>query len=326
MTRGARAVYVGGGVAVGLLVVFLLGPRAHLDDRWIEPSLPADLDAYLASSESQVPDLRPGDARSIAWVDPSAPAVTPISVVYLHGFSADRHEVEPLVSDLARGLGANVYFSRLRGHGRDGDAMGEVDAEAWLDDTAEAVAIGGYIGERVVLIGTSTGGTLALWAASRQEAAGRVAALVLISPNLGIQDPAAPVLLWPWGGLIARLVVGPERCFEPKSPAQERHWTTCYPTRAVLPMMALVDHVRSLPDGSLEPPTLVFYSRGDEVVSPEATEEQLPRLVAGRLEMHVVTGSTDPEEHVIAGEIMSPETTDALFDEILDFLEPLRTP
>lgn len=301
-------------------LVFALGPRARFEGGWVEPRLGEDVDAYLAAEESPVRDLRPGAAKAVVWLDPAQREPTPLSVVYLHGFSADRHEVEPLVSDLAEALGANVYFARLRGHGRDAAAMGEATAEDWLDDAAEAIALGSRIGERVVLMGTSTGGTLATWAAARPETEGRVHALVLVSPNFGVQDPAAPVLLWPWGGHIARLVVGPERCFESKDERQERHWTTCYPTRALLPMMALVARVRSLEAGALHVPTLVVYSRGDRVVDPGMTERVVERLSGGRATLHVLEGSGDPEEHVIAGEIMSPETTDAVQRRIADFL------
>lgn len=302
---------------------FALGPRVQFEDRWIEPTLSVDIDSHLERSEAGVPNLRPGDQKSVVWLEPGAPAVTPLALVYLHGFSADRHEVEPLVSELARDIGANVFFARLNGHGRDGVAMGEATVEAWLDDTAEAVAIGGYIGERVILMGTSTGGTLAVWAAAREEARDRIAALVLVSPNLGLQDPAAPVLLWPWGGTIARLIVGSERCFEPVNAGHARHWTTCYPTRAVLPMAALVDHVRSLGPGMVEVPTLVVYSLDDAVVDPSETEHVMEKLSAQPASMYVVEGAGDPERHVIAGDIMSPETTEDVRRRILDFLAPV---
>ena len=39
------------------------------------------------------------------------------------------------------------------------------------------------LGETVVLIGTSTGGTLAMWAATREEAQDRLGAVVMLSPN-----------------------------------------------------------------------------------------------------------------------------------------------
>lgn len=325
MSPAGRRRGLAAGAAVALIaVLFVLGPRVRVEERWIEPALPdglVALDAHLERSEAAVTGVRPGDRKGIAWSDPETPGVTPLSLVYLHGFSADRHEVEPLVSELAGGLAANVYFARLRGHGRDRAAMGEATVEAWLDDAAEAVALGARIGERIVLVGTSTGGTLATWAATRAEARERIAALVLISPNFGVQDPAAPVLLWPWGGWIARAIVGPERCFEPKNDRQERHWTTCYPTEALLPMMALVSHVRSLEPGAVRVPSLVVYALGDQVVDPAATERAMERLSGGTADLHVLEGSGDPEQHVIAGEIMSPETTDAVRRAVLVFLE-----
>jgi alpha-beta hydrolase superfamily lysophospholipase len=308
------------GVPLAFLGAFALGPRVHLEDRWVEPALPVDLDAYLAADERGVRALREGDAKGIVWSDPEMPSVTPLSIVYLHGFSADRHEVEPLVSELANDLGANVFFTRLAGHGQDGAAMGEATAEEWLDDTAEAIAIGGRIGERVVLMGTSTGGTLALWAAARPEAKERIAGLVLISPNVGVQDPAAPILLWPWGGLIGRMVVGPERCFEPHSPEEARHWTTCYPPSALVQMMAVVRRARTLDDASIDAPTLVIYSKGDEVVDPEQTEAVIPRVTASPPTMYVVEGAEDRAQHVIAGAIMSPGATERVRARIRDFL------
>ncbi|HSH74867.1 MAG TPA: alpha/beta fold hydrolase [Longimicrobiales bacterium] len=320
-TAGRRRLAVGFvAVPLGLFLAVALGPRARFEGTWVEPRLEPDLDAYLAAQEGSVPRLRPGEAKSIAWADSEAREPTPVSVVYLHGFSADRHEVEPLVSDLARDLHANAYYARLRGHGRDGSAMGEVSVPAWLEDVAEAVAIGGRIGERIVLVGTSTGGTLALWAAARPEAADRVAALVLISPNLGLRDPSARVLTWPWGGALARAIVGAERCFDPATPEQARHWTVCYPTRALLPMMALVEHVRSMDLRGVRAPALLIYSRADAVVDPQESERVLSGLGASGASTFLVEGSGDPASHVLAGSIMSPGTTEAVRRRILDFL------
>jgi esterase/lipase len=304
-------------VVVGLLVG--LGPRPRVEGRWVEPSMPADVDRWLADQEAGVPGLEPGEAGTVAWADPATRARTPVSLVYLHGFSADRHEVDPLVGNLARELGANVYFMRLTGHAQDGEALARATADDWLADAAEAVAVGSRIGDRVVLVGTSTGGTLAIWAAAQPRAAGRVHALVLISPNLGLRDRRAEMLLWPWGGLLARAIEGPERCFEPVDEAQAMHWTICYPTRALLAMMAVVDHVRSLPPPTVRVPALVFYSERDQIVDPGATR----RWLAARGPVTIsseVGDSGDPAHHILAGEIMSPGTTDRVHGEISAFL------
>ncbi|MGE0160468.1 MAG: alpha/beta hydrolase [Gemmatimonadales bacterium] len=318
---GARrlALVVAAGVLGGLLVG--LGPRPRVEGRWVEPAVPAEPDAWLSGRESGVSDLEPDEAKAIVWADSATRGRTPVALAYLHGFSADRHEVEPLVADVARDLGANVYYARLTGHALDGEALAQATADDWLADAAEAVAVAASIGERLVLIGTSTGGSLALWAATRPEAAGRVAALVLVSPNLGLRDRRAEMLLWPWGGLLARLIEGPERCFTPRTEAEARHWTTCYPTRALLPMMALVDLARALEPTDLRVPTLVLYSERDEIVDPAATVRFFAQVDGAAVRTRVVNDSGDPAHHVLAGDIMSPATTARVRDEILRFLD-----
>ena len=303
-----------------LLLVVLLGPRASLTERWIEPDLGGDVEGYLALNEATVPGLRPGDEKSIVWANPDTYQRTPISVVYLHGFSADRHEVDPLPKLVAEALGANIYYARLAGHGRDGSAMGEATAEAWLDDAAEAMAVGRAIGDRVVLVGTSTGGTLAVWTASRPEARDEVAALVVLSPNFGPRAAAAQVLLWPWGGLIARAVVGPERCFEPANEVQARHWTTCYPTRVLLPMMALVERARTLDFSEVTAPLLMMYSDEDLVVDSDVTVATFGHFGSVPKTLLSVDASPGAAFHVLAGDILSPETTDTVADVVITFL------
>ena len=301
-------------------LVFLLGPRTHFKECWHDPEVGSDVDAYLESLESSVSDLRPGEEKAVVWADPETRARTPIALVYLHGYSADRHEVDPLVSRIAELLGANVFYTRLTGHGRDGAAMAEATVGAWMDDVAEAVAVGAVLGDRVVLVGTSTGGTLAVWAAARPEAAGRVAALVVISPNFHPRDRSSRVLLWPWGAQVAALFVGRQRCFEPENAEQALHWTVCYPTSALLPMMALVEHVRTMPLDGVTMPILVAYSREDTVVDPEETRLAFGRLGSSRKQLLEISGSGDPADHVIAGDIMSPATTDEIARSILEFL------
>ena len=189
-----------------LVALWALGPRPSFVERWDEPDLPEDLDGWLADRETGVPALRDGDERGIVWFDPDARTRTDLGIVYLHGFSADRHEVEPIISELGAEMQANVFFARLAGHGRDGPAMAEATVEAWFSDAAEAVAVASRIGRRIVLIGTSTGGTLATWTAARPEVRDRLAALILVSPNFQPKDRNSRIFLQPWGEKIASLV------------------------------------------------------------------------------------------------------------------------
>lgn len=312
------------GAAAALVAVVLLGPRVRVDDDVRPVEVPQDVDAWLRASEDSVRDLRPGDQKEVVWAHADRRA-TEVSVVYLHGFSADRHELDPVPGLIARALDANLYYTRLAGHGRDGSAMGGVTVHDWLEDTEEALAVGRRIGGRVLLIGTSTGGALATWAAAQERWRPGLLAVVLVSPNFGVRDGRADMLLWPWGGLLARIVAGPERCFEPANAEHRRHWTTCYPTRALLSMMALVDHVRSLDLTLIVTPTLVLYSPDDAVVDPGATERMFAGFASPTKRIEQVEGSAAGEHHVLAGDILSAAFNDTVVADVLEFLRTLRT-
>jgi len=319
-----RAVRVGaaGAAVAGLLVA--LGPRVEMElvvpPAELPPGSPAELADSLTARESALGDVTPGAEKHVVFARLDAPARTPLAVVYLHGFSATRQEVSPLPELLADSLGANLFLTRLTGHGRGSEAMAESTLNDWLRDVEEALAVGGRLGERIVLMGTSTGATLALWAAAEPRWRSRLAGVLLMSPNLGLPDPRARILLWPWGGVLARLVEGPERSFEPRNALQERYWTTRYPTEALLPMMAAVRMIEQTPLGAVEAPILVAYDPDDTVVDPGETERRFPDLGSQWKRLQPVTVPEGADAHVIAGDILNPALTLPLLTEMLDFL------
>ena len=306
-----------------LVVVFLLGPRASVEVAKRPVTLPADLDAYLAESEARFEDLRPGVEKKIIWADPALKQRTPLAVVYLHGFSATRRETEPLSDTVAARLGANLFYTRLAGHGRSVDAMGQASANDWLYDGYEALAIGRRLGEQVVVIGTSTGATLATWLATQPDATDSLLALVMISPNYGPKEPDSRKLLWPWGKTLAHLLVGPYFEWEPRNEDQARYWNTRYPTDALVTMMSLVDLVDEADLGAIRTPLLVVYSPNDQVVDPERIVATYPEIGAAYKRLVPLETVGDSTNHVLAGAILSPEETEPVAALILDFLAPL---
>lgn len=313
------------GILLVLAVVFAAGPRATLDLRSTPVKLPADLDGWLAQSEARFPDVRRDAGKRIVWANRSTKARTRYSVVYVHGFSATRMETAPLAETVAKALGANLYYTRLAGHGRSEDAMGEATLGAWLGDTREAYAIGQRLGERVVMIGTSTGGGLATLFAAGEEVAD-LHALVLISPNFGVRQWNAPIILWPWGEQIATLIVGDYRTWQASNPQQAQHWTMRYPVHALVPMMQSVALVNQLDLRLLKTPTLVFYARGDRLVDPGAVERRFAELGAPHKQLVPVDYAEDPAQHVLAGDILSPGATPRIAEAIVGFIQDLKDP
>lgn len=325
--RGIRAVLiVGFAIVIALVILFLLGPREPVTGlaRLGAADLGEDPEATIAAREAEFDDIRSGQQKEIIWRDPATKAPTEWAVVYLHGFSASKEEVRPLPDLVAEGLDANLFYARLTGHARGGPPMAEATADAWLADTAEALAVGERLGRRVLVIATSTGGTLAVWAALHEKLAKRFDALVLISPNFGVKGGAEILLNMPWGRQILPRVFGRSWKVEPRNPEYERAWTTRYPTVALLPMAATVKHVNALPFEEAHQPALFIHAPGDKVVRADRVRRVYARWGGEPKERIEVTNAEDPSQHVIAGRIVSPSQSEPLARRITDWVRGLK--
>ena len=200
--------------------------------------------------------------------------------------------------------------------------MAEASVNAWLNDTEEAMQIGQRLGERVLVVATSTGATLATWLAT-QPHSDKVLAYALISPNFAPKDPAAQVLTWPWAKHFVPLLLGPEHQWQPRNAEQARYWNHRYPVQALLPMMGLVEYVRELPLESIQAPLLVIYSPEDKVVSPAATEQAFARFGSPHKQLLALADTQDDSHHVLAGRVLSPRDTPRVEAAILAFVKPL---
>jgi len=269
-------------VAGGL---WLLAPRSGVDRRidFSEANIPADVAAYINQREQAF-------SKRIVWA--GAPGTrTPLAIVYIHGFSASAAEIRPLPDLVAQALGANLFYTRLAGHGQDGPAMASATADAWLSDTAEALS--------------------AALAATDPALNEGLAGTVLISPNFGVHAPAQWILDAPfvesWGAAVA----GETRSFVPQNAEQGQHWTTDYPTVALYPMARLIRAARGADYAQAVTPALVLYSPADQVIDPA----RIPPVIDAwggpvQVEPREMGGDDDPFSHVIAGDIMSPGQTE----------------
>lgn len=303
-----------------LIALFWFGPRTPIDTTIRPVSLPEDLEAYLKASEARFPDIRPGTEKTIVLADRENKAKTDISVVYLHGFSASRQETAPLCDLVAKELQANLFYTRLAGHGRDGEAMAGATVNHWLNDTVEAITIGRRLGEKIIIVGTSTGGTLATWAATR-ETSDDILAYILISPNFGPKNPFAAVITWPWAEFTVPLLLGKTRSWEPVNRLHDQYWTNSYPSISLLPMMGLVKLVRNSDVSTIKKPFLFIFSPKDQVVDPAKTEKVYSRLSSPKKSKVYVEDSQDPNYHVLVGDAISPKNTEPIVETIIKFIK-----
>ena len=276
-----------------------------------------DLDLYLRQREAQHPNVRPDLAKTILWNDPGSRAATALSLVYIHGFSASRKDISPVVETLASRLRANAFFTRLAAHGStSGAEFATVRAQDWLDDAREALAIGRRIGERVILIGTSTGALLATMAALEDNSP-RVAALVLLSPNFGIRDWRAKFISGPLGRVLAQIIIGGEHSFRPDSRGHAEFWSSRYPSQAIVALMDLVNYGRALHLDNLKVPTLIIYTDKDTVIDTKAIQDRFDEITGSP---KLLVDLPEASRHELTGDALAPDTVRPVLRQIMSFL------
>lgn len=300
-------------IVLAAAALWAFGPREPVDMSGFDGTLPEDLDGYLAKAEAGVPGITPGAEKGILWAG-AAGAKTQVAIVYLHGYSATRAELSPVTEDVGKRLGANVYFARMTGHGVPGAELARATVGDWVRDATEAVAIGRRLGDRVVVIGTSTGATFAVLAA---EAGAGADGYVLVSPNFRVNNPAAALLTLPFARTWAPWIVGADRAWEPQNEGHAKWWTHRYPTVALIPMAAAVQTARKADFGAIKVPVLAIFRDEDQVVDEAETRAVLARWGGKVTILNPEPGpDDDPDRHVIAGAILSPGATPQVTDAI----------
>jgi esterase/lipase len=281
----------------------------------------ATIEATLAAAEAQVPNLRPGCEKRIIWADASATR-TQVSVLYIHGFSATGHELRPLPDLVAKALGANLHFTRLTGHGQDGDAMGQATLADWRRDVAEAIAIAQTLGDEVIIMGCSTGCTLATLALAEGV---QVKGMVQISPNFGLRHRVVQTLLdLPASRHWSEYIAGATRRMDPISAAHAAYWTLDVPIAAVHAMADAVRAVRKADLSIIQTPALFCFNEADQVVHPDETRKVVARWGAPTQSVALIqTPQDDDMGHVMAGDIFSPGQTAPLGRQIVAWVAGL---
>ena len=305
--------------------VWVFGPLepAKMDVGFDANVLGENLNSYLMVQEKKFNDITIGVQKRVIWAD-KVGKKTPLSIIYIHGFSATSEEIRPVPDQIASALKANLYYTRLTGHGRGPMAMAEPNVADWMSDMAEAIAIGRKIGQRIIVISTSTGSTLSAAAALNPVLSRDISGFIFISPNFGINSPFAKLLTWPAARWWVPLIAGKMRHSTPRNKQHSKFWTTTYPTIAAIPMAAIVKAVTEQDFSKVTIPALFYFSLEDKVVDPEATKN-MTRKWGGRKKIINVTMTEqdDKYSHIVTGNIVSPNQTDYTVRETIKWISSL---
>lgn len=286
--------------------------------RWDGPDA---IEAYLQAGEEPFRDsLRNHVEKKIVWHYPDRRR-TGLAIVYLHGFSASRQELVPIPEQLASLQGANLFNARLTGHGLPGQSLASATLADWQADAREAMDIGRHIGQKVVLMGMSTGAALGVWLAAQAPA--QIAALILISPNFGFRSSLARLLSYRWGRLLLWPISDRIRSWQPLNSRHGYYWTTRYPMRALFPVGQLIEQVRLLNFADIAPPVLMILSPRDRLINAHLAAKIFKRFANPKKRLIYLEGSQDPQDHILGGEIVSPASSGILIKESAAFLDTI---
>jgi esterase/lipase len=269
-----------------LLVLYLLGPgpsKPVFDPKLpVVPSAPRQLEDFISNTES-AHKLRPDNQARIVWADDSLHEVTDYSILYLHGFSASQGEGDPVHRIIAKKYGCNLYLSRLAEHGIDTvDKLRRLTADKLWESAKEAYSISRKLGKKVIVMGTSTGASLAIMLASHYP---EIHSLILLSPNIEIFDSNAWILNNPWGLQLARMINGSDYVFSQDTrPLYKRYWSYGYRLEAVVQLEEMLESAMKpeLFRKVTQPTLMLYYYRNpvnqDSVVRVDAMHRMFEQL------------------------------------------------
>lgn len=233
------------GIILVLVTGYFVGPNPP-EPKFETPviNLPAsltELEKQINDNEKAVKGIKPDNEARIVWADSSKKEKTKIAILYLHGFSASQAEGDPVHRDLAKKYHANLYLARLAEHGiaRGDSTMISLTADEYEASAEKALMISEKLGDEVIVIGTSAGGALTLFLASRHP---EIKAIVLYSPCVALYDKTAVILDNHWGLQIVRLQKGPVMKFNPDSETHANYWALKYRIEALVALQDLLTH------------------------------------------------------------------------------------
>jgi esterase/lipase len=306
-----------------LIVIYFLGPKpAKPELNAVLPTVASinALDLYITAIEAPH-KIKPNNQARIIWAD-SSKTQTEYAIVYLHGFSASQMEGDPVHQNIAKQFHCNLYLARLAEHGIDTtEDLMNLTAEKYWESAKLAFAIGKQLGKKVILMGTSTGGTLALQLAANYP---EIAGLILYSPNIEVFNPSAPLLNNPWGLQIGRAVLKSNYVdIKYKDSAYPTYWNKHYRIEAVVALQNLLEATMTESTfKKINQPTLALYYYKDEahqdnVVKVNAIQKMMQQIATpANLKMEMAmpnTGSHVLASPIVSNDIVSVEKATAKF-------------
>jgi esterase/lipase len=297
-----------------LIGIYYLGPQPEKPsfntDPPVVPGEAALLESYVREQESQH-KIKPQNEAQIVWAD-STKSKTPFSVLYLHGFSASQIEGDPVHRNFAKDFGCNLYLARLSDHGVDTtEALLLFTADRFWESSKKALAIAKQLGNKVIILSTSTGSTVALKLAA--EFPNDVHALINLSPNIAINNGAAFLLNDPWGLQIARAVMGGKYRVKDGDPEEHgKYWNNKYRLEGAVELQELLEETMTKEtfERIHQPCLTLYYFKNETEQDPEVRVDAMLKMhdqLSTPPDLKVAVAIPNAGAHVIGSSLTSKD-------------------
>ncbi len=232
-------------ILIGMNIFYFSG--SHPSKPILDNTLPTitvevdQLDQFIAEKESAFPVKQDNESK-IVWDNDSLKTKTEYCLLYLHGFSASGYEGYPTHVNFASQFHANTYIPRMASHGLGVlEPLLDMTPDNLYESAKEALQIARLLGDKVIIMSTSTGGTLSLKLAA--EFPELINGLLMFSPNIQINNSAAFLLSKPWGLEIIRKVYNGKYRYMNENLQDEEcdYWNCFYRLEAIVYLQQLIE-------------------------------------------------------------------------------------
>jgi pimeloyl-ACP methyl ester carboxylesterase len=316
--------------SIVLTIVYLLGPK------WPVPVLNNEalsiatlniqnIEQYVYEKEAAVKNMKPNNEAEIIWANDSRKIKTKYCFVYLPGFGASKAEGEPIHREIAKRYSMNLYLARL-------EKQGIIEKEPFLDlkenklveSAKEAVLIGKTLGEKVIIVSTSTGGTLAFYLAAKDP---DIASIIAYSPNVELADPMSNLLTGPWGLQLSRTFLWSNyRGFEANDTIK-KWWINEYRIEGLITLKSLLIHTMTddIFKAITQPVYMSYYYKNevkkDQIISIPRVKETFELLETPAHKKRLVALPNVSGHCMASGFYSNEDELDVVRKETFDFIE-----
>ena len=315
------------GVIVTLIVIWVFNIASHLgksDLSFKEVFIPNDigLDSYLKNSEISLGDVPEEAEKKIIWSN-TEKNKTEIAIAFLPGFSTTNFQQKEFFDKLSKELDANIFLSRLSGHGREYPGSKQMSAENYLKDTSEAIEIAKRIGKKVILIGYSLGGALTTAASFDEKLSKDLHGVVLFAP--AYVGTIRNISLWLYAMSFLDKINHDCNDYinDQKKYDCTKYSTKVFETSDGVQGGHIMSAVAEKDFSANKVPALSFFDYDDDVLNSYETKKRMDKWGNKKSKTIIIeSGEKDITQHFIVG-FLNPELDEFYIKEISNWINNL---